>query len=193
MSNILIINAGKDFHHSKGKLNTLMTEVAQQTLTEIGHNIKVTTIEDGYTISEEVEKYLWADTIIYQQPGWWMAMPWTLKKYMDEVFTIGHGKLYLSDGRTRHDASAKYGSGGNLMGRKYMISLTWNAPIEAFTDKDQFFEGVGVDGVYLHFHKANQFLGLAPIPTFICNDVMKNPQIDADVARYKQHLISNFS
>ncbi|SUG45737.1 oxidoreductase [Salmonella enterica subsp. arizonae] len=40
-----------------------------------------------------------------------------------------------------------------------MLSLTWNAPMEAFTEKDQFFHGVGVDGVYLPFHKANQFLG----------------------------------
>lgn len=39
-----------------------------------------------------------------------------------------------------------------------MLSLTWNAPMEAFTEKDQFFHGVGVDGVYLPFHKANQFL-----------------------------------
>ncbi|STV69983.1 modulator of drug activity B [Klebsiella pneumoniae] len=35
-----------------------------------------------------------------------------------------------------------------------MLSLTWNAPMEAFTDKDQFFHGVGVDGVYLPFHKS---------------------------------------
>ncbi len=32
--------------------------------------------------------------------------------------------------------------------------------MDAFTDKDQFFHGVGVDGVYLPFHKANQFLGM---------------------------------
>ena len=30
--------------------------------------------------------------------------------------------------------------------------------MEAFTEKDQFFHGVGVDGVYLPFHKAK------PIP-----------------------------
>ena len=66
---------------------------------------------------------------------------------MDDVFTEGHGSLYASDGRTRSDASKKYGSGGLVQGKKYMLSLTWNAPMEAFTDKDQFFHGVGVDGV----------------------------------------------
>ncbi len=33
------------------------------------------------------------------------------EKYMDDVFTEGHGSLYASDGRTRSDAK-KYGSGG---------------------------------------------------------------------------------
>ncbi|MGQ7173731.1 hypothetical protein ACUOCP_53485, partial [Escherichia sp. R-CC3] len=64
----------------------------------------------------------------------------------------GHGTLYASDGRTRKDPSKKYGSGGLVQGKKYMLSLTWNAPMEAFTEKDQFFHGVGVDGVYLPDH-----------------------------------------
>lgn len=49
--------------------------------------------------------------------------------------------------------------------------------MEAFTDKDQFFHGVGVDGVYLPFHKANQFLGMEALPTFIANDVIKMPDV----------------
>ncbi len=49
--------------------------------------------------------------------------------------------------------------------------------MEAFTEKDQFFHGVGVDGVYLPFHKANQFLGMEPLPTFIANDVIKMPDV----------------
>lgn len=121
-----------------------------------------------------------------------MDVPWILKKYVDEVFTHGHGSLYASDGRTRSDASKKYGSGGLLQGRKYMLSLTWNAPLEAFTDSDPFFHGVGVDGVYLPFHKANQFIGLSPLPTFICNDVIKQPEVDRYLAEYREHLTRVF-
>ncbi len=51
--------------------------------------------------------------------------------------------------------------------------------MEAFHRKDQFFHGVGVDGVYLPFHKANQFLGMEPLPTFIANDVDKMPDVPA--------------
>ena len=56
-----------------------------------------------------------------------------------------------------------------------MLSLTWNAPIEAFTREGDFFEGKGVDDLYMHFHKANEFLGMIRLPSFICNDVIKAP------------------
>ncbi|WP_248465421.1 NAD(P)H-dependent oxidoreductase [Pectobacterium versatile] len=193
MQNILLINAGKSFAHSKGELNHTLTDAAASFLRDKSHDVRVTVVDNGYDIEQEIQNYLWADTIIYQMPGWWMDTPWILKKYIDEVFTAGHGSLYASDGRSRSDASKKYGSGGLLQGRKYMLSLTWNAPLEAFDDPEQFFHGAGVDGVYLPFHKANQFIGLSPLPTFICNDVMKAPDVPAYLANYRQHLDEHFS
>lgn len=188
MSNILIINAKKQFGHSNGQLNQTLSDIAESYLRDARHQVQVTVVDDGYDIDTEVAKFLWADTVIYQMPGWWMGEPWILKKYIDEVFTAGHGTLYASDGRTRSDDSKKYGSGGLVQGKKYMLSLTWNAPLEAFTDPDQFFHGVGVDGVYLHFHKANQFLGMEALPTFICNNVIKQPDVASDIARWRAHL-----
>lgn len=193
MSKILIINAGKAFAHSQGELNKLLAEFAQTELTKLGHQVKLTHVDAGYDIADEIAKYVWADTIIYQQPGWWMGGPWILKKYIDDVFTEGHGSLYQSDGRSRNDVLQKYGSGGLMQGKSYMVSATWNAPQEAFDEPDQFFEGKGVDAVYFAFHKANQFLGLSPIPTFLCADVMKNPMVEQDLARYKAHLSKYFS
>ncbi|MEQ9970485.1 NAD(P)H-dependent oxidoreductase [Pectobacterium carotovorum] len=193
MQNILLINAGKSFAHSKGELNHTLTDAATSFLRDKGHDVRVTVVDNGYDIEQEIQNYLWADTIIYQMPGWWMDTPWILKKYIDEVFTAGHGSLYASDGRSRSDVSKKYGSGGLLQVRKYMLSLTWNAPLEAFEDPEQFFHGVGVDGVYLPFHKANQFIGLSPLPTFICNDVMKAPDVPTYLANYRQHLDEHFS
>ena len=148
MSNILIINGAKEFAHSKGQLNDTLTEVADGFLRDAGHDVKVVRADSEYDVKAEVQNFLWADVVIWQMPGWWMGAPWTVKKYMDDVFTEGHGSLYASDGRTRSDASKKYGSGGLIQGKKYMLSLTWNAPLEAFTEKDQFFEGVGVDGAF---------------------------------------------
>lgn len=188
MSNVLIINGAKQFLISKGKLNNMFASLASEHLIALGHNVTTTVVDNPYSIEEEVQKIANSDVIIYQMPGWWMGEPWTVKRYIDEVFTAGHGILYANDGRSRTDSSKKYGSGGLLQGKKYMFSLTWNAPLEAFDDPKQFFNGVGVDGVYLHFHKANQFLGLEPLPTFIANDVEKNPQIEKDIIRYRQHL-----
>lgn len=192
MTRILIINSMKQFAHSGGKLNETLTQVAADYLKEKGHEVQITVVDEGYNVQVEVDKYLWADAIIYQIPGWWMGPPWILKKYMDDVFTEGHGRLYANDGRTRADDAKKYGSGGLLQGRKYMISTTWNAPLEAFTDPAQFFEGVGIDGVMMPVHKANQFLGMAPLPTFMCNDVMKAPDVPAYTQQYHAHLASLF-
>ncbi|SET41987.1 NAD(P)H-dependent oxidoreductase [Thorsellia anophelis] len=188
MSRVFIINAGEAFGHSFGKLNATLAEFAQSELSQLGHEVKLTNIADGYDIENEINHFLWADVIIYQQPAWWMGAPWTLKKYIDEVFTAGHQKLYASDGRSRTNPNKNYGKGGLLQGRHYMISATWNAPEAAFDDADEFFEGKGFDAVYFPFHKANQFIGLAPLESFSCHDVIKSPSIESDLARYKTHL-----
>ena len=93
-------------------------------LDRAGFDVKQTFIDGGYDVQEEVDKFLWADVVIWQMPGWWMGAPWTVKQYIDEVFTAGHGSLYANDGRTRSDASQKYGSGGLIQGKQYMLSLT---------------------------------------------------------------------
>ena len=193
MKNILLINGAKTFAHSNGQLNDTLTELAQEVLSDLGHQVQVTRAESEYDAKAEVEKFLWADTVIYQMPGWWMGAPWTVKKYIDDVFTEGYGSLYANDGRSRSDASKKYGSGGLIHDKNYMLSLTWNAPMDAFNDSEQFFHGVGVDGVYLPFHKANQFLGMQTLPTFIVNDVIKAPEVEAYMAQYREHLTQVFA
>lgn len=192
MKHILLLNGGKQFAHSNGQYNATLHETAAAFFDRPGFAIQTTFIDGGYDIAQEVEKFLWADVVIYQMPGWWMGAPWTVKKYLDEVFTAGHGSLYANDGRTRSDASQTYGSGGLIQGKRYMLSLTWNAPQQAFDAPSDFFEGKGVDAVYLPFHKANQFLGMSALPTFLCTDVMKVPNIERDVARYQRHLAEAF-
>ncbi|QZY81326.1 NAD(P)H-dependent oxidoreductase [Klebsiella sp. CTHL.F3a] len=193
MSNILIINGAKSFNFARGELNELYVNTANEVLSHLGHTISVTRADSNFDPQNEISKILNSDILIYQMPGWWMGEPWTVKKWIDEVFTEGHGSLYESDGRTRSDGSKKYGSGGLLQNKKYMLSLTWNAPLEAFNDPEQFFEGVGVDGLYLHLHKANQFLGMRSLPTFITNDVVKSPDVENEIRLFSDHLIATFS
>ncbi|MEZ7135956.1 MULTISPECIES: NAD(P)H-dependent oxidoreductase [Komagataeibacter] len=188
MKKIFLINGGKAFAHSHGRLNATLHDIAAEHLTAAGFEIRRTTIDAGYDIETEIENHLWADALIHQFPAWWMGVPWTVKKYLDEVLTAGHGRLYANDGRSRAHPERHYGSGGLLDNRRYMISTTWNAPQEAFTDPAQFFEGRGVDAVFFPFHKALEFLGMSGLPTFLATDVIKAPAVDVTLSRYRQHL-----
>ncbi|GBR04381.1 NAD(P)H-dependent oxidoreductase [Acetobacter oeni] len=192
MKNLFLLNGGKAFAHSHGRLNATLHDAAADQLAAAGYAIRKTTIDAGYTPETEVENYLWADALIYQFPAWWMGTPWIVKRYLDEVLTAGHGKLYASDGRSRAHPERKYGSGGLLDGKRYMISATWNAPGEAFTDPAQLFEGKGQDAVFFPFHKAHEFLAMTRLPTFQATDVVKSPDIDHTLAQYAAHLTQIF-
>jgi len=185
---IFLINGAKKFAESDGRYNAALHDAARQQLDELGHALQETRIESGYVIENELQKYLWADVVIYQMPGWWMGVPWTVKKYIDEVLSEGKGTLYANDGRSTANPDKNYGRGGLLQGRSYMLSLTWNAPRAAFDDPEEFFEGRGVDGVYFPFHKSQQFIGMSALPTFLAADIVKSPNIERDVMAYREHL-----
>ncbi len=195
MKKVLLINAHQRYEgFADGKLNQTLVDAAKELLNSMGHETKTTLVEKGYDIAEELEKYKWADIVFVQTPVYWMSVPYIFKKYIDEVYTAGLGEtLCKDDGRTRSDLSKKYGSGGLMQGKQYMISTTWNAPLEAFEDPEQFFEGKGVDGIFMWLHKNYQFFGMTALPTFSCHDVLKTPNVENDLKRFKQHLNSAFT
>ncbi len=123
-------------------------------------------------------------------PGWWMGAPWTVKNIWMTSLPKATARCTPAMAVPAR-RQQKYGSGGPVQGKIYAFSDP-NAPMEAFTDKDQFFHGVGVDGVYLPFHKANQFLGMEALPTFIANDVIKMPDVPRYIAEYRKHLAEIF-
>jgi modulator of drug activity B len=196
MSNVLLINAHQRYEgFAEGKLNQTLTDTASKYLSNHGYEVKTTVLDKGYGIEEELEKYRWADIVFIQTPVYWMSVPYLFKKYIDEVYTAGlaQGVLSKDDGRTRSDLSKKYGSGGLLQGKKYMLSTTWNAPLEAFEDPNQFFAGKDTDDVFLWLHKNFHFFGMEALPTFSCFDVLKNPDIENDLKRFEAHLSREFS
>jgi len=194
MKKVLIINAHQFYEgFAKGELNKTMADVIKEEMEAKDCEVNLTYIEKGYDINEEVEKHLWADIIITQSPVYWFGTPWIYKKYVDEVFTTGlvQQNLLVDDGRTRNDPSRQYGTGGKMQGKKYMLSLTWNAPREAFENNDQFlFEGKSVDDVFIGNTANYKFCGAEILPSFSCYDVMKAPDVENDIERLKQHLIN---
>lgn len=196
MSNFLIINA----HHpypkvSEGRLNQSLVELANKQLTAKGHVVKTSNSAADWDIKEELNKHQWADFIILQTPVNWMGVPWTFKKYMDEVYSAGmDGTLSFGDGRSSQNPRDGYGSGGVLTNKKYMLSVTFNAPQSAFNNPDDYFmQGKDVDDMWLPMHLTYRFFGLQALPTFVCYDVMKNPVIEEDLTRFKAHLNTHFS
>ena len=186
--NILLVNGHQYWEISKGELNKSLIELAEKVLTQKGYSIKRTHIEDAYDPTEEVEKLMWADFIIFQTPVYWFSIPWGFKKYIDEVYMAGYGIMFDGDGRTHTDPEKNYGTGGLMQGKKYMLSTTWNAPRGAFNDEAEIFEGKDVDDVFFYFHKAQKFIGMEHLPAFACYDVIMNPNIEADFKRYEEHL-----
>ncbi|NOD74908.1 MULTISPECIES: NAD(P)H-dependent oxidoreductase [unclassified Ruegeria] len=194
MSKILIVNGAQPYEFAPGQLNASLVERARDTLAAMGHEVRMTTVADGYDANSEVEAHVWADTVIMQFPVNWMGVPWIFKKYMDEVYTAGmDGRLCTGDGRTADAPKANYGMGGSLNGMTYMLSVTFNAPKEAFDNPaEPFFAGASVDDLLRPIHLNAKFFGMQALPTFAAFDVMKNPEIEADFARFDAHLKSTF-
>lgn len=190
MQNIFLINAHEYYPFAEGKLNRTLVEAATRHLQARGYEVRHTTMKDDWDVEQEIENHLWADAIILQTPVNWMGVPWSFKRYMDFVYSAGmDGRLCAGDGRTRQDPSKQYGSGGSLTGKEYMLSLTFNAPEEAFDDPAQeFFAGRSVDDLLLPTHLNFKFFGMEPLATFSCHDVMKNPDVENDLVRFEAHL-----
>lgn len=196
MKKIFIINAGQHFGHSGGLFNNTITENTENFFRKSEeYRVQTTTIENGYSTEEEVQKFVWANVIIYHTPVWWFQIPHNFKKYIDEVFTAGHNKgIYRSDGRKLSNPEINYGTGGLMQGKKYMLTTTWNAPATAFTLPGEFFDQKSVDeGPFFGFHKMNAFTGMKPLKSYHFHDVEKNANIEKDMKAYKEHLEETFS
>lgn len=195
MKNVLIINGHQKYEgFAEGKLTQTYIDNAKEFFNENKFEVKQTAIDKGYDIQEEVEKFAWADYILFQYPVYWMSVPWLTKKYIDEIFSAGVGKVtYENDGRSRKDPSLKYGSGGLMQNKKYMLSLTYNCPISEFDNKDGFFEGLSLDEANYAVHKVFQFCGAKQLETYSINDIFKSDlNVEDELKRFKQVLAKNF-
>jgi modulator of drug activity B len=195
MKNVLIINGHQRYDQiAEGKLTKLFIDAADEFLSKNGLNVKHNVVESAYDVSNELEKLAWSDYILFQYPVYWMGVPWMTKKYIDEVFSAGVNTVtYVSDGRSREDASKKYGSGGLMQGKKYMLSLTYNCPDTEFDNKDGFFDGLSLDEANVATHKLFQFCGAKPLETYAIHDIFKGDlDIDGELTRFKATLEKNF-
>lgn len=192
MKKVLIINGHQYYDFvAKGELTQKYIDKANDFFIENGFEVKHTHIEKEYDVEEECTKFEWADYILFQYPVYWMGLPWIAKKYFDETFT--QGRYYVNDGRSRSDESKRYGSGGLLNGKKYMLSLTYNCPISEFSNKDGFFDGLTLDEAHITVHKTFQFCGLKPLKTYSVHDIFKGDlDLESELNKFTNLLKNNF-
>ncbi|GAA4947786.1 NADPH:quinone oxidoreductase MdaB [Algibacter agarivorans] len=191
MKNIFIINGSHPFAHSGGRFNeTLFDNTISYFDTLEEFEVKFTQVGENYNVKEEVEKFKWADIVIYHTPIWWFQIPFGFKKYIDEVFTEGHQNgIYSSDGRSRKNPNINYGTGGLMHGKKYILTTSWNAPKTAFTLENEFFNQKSVDeGVMFGFHRMNAFTGMELLATHHFHDMEKNADVPFELNNYSTFL-----
>ena len=191
MKNIFIINGGHPFAHSGGRFNeTLFANTISHFESLEGFKVKSTQVGENYKVKEEVDKFKWADLVIYHTPIWWFQIPFGFKKYIDEVFTEGHQNgIYASDGRSRKNPNINYGTGGLMHGKKYILTTSWNAPKTAFTLENEFFNQKSVDeGAMFGFHRMNAFTGMELLATHHFHDMEKNADVPFELNTYSTFL-----
>jgi NAD(P)H dehydrogenase (quinone) len=105
-------------------------------------------------VQAEIEKLLWADTVLWTFPLWWFSLPAILKGWVDRVFVMG----------------AIYGGGrvyakGALGGRRAMLAFTTGGPAAAYAPG-------GANGdlnvlLYPIHHGMLWFTGMEVLPPFV--------------------------
>ncbi|AXH14920.1 flavodoxin [Malaciobacter mytili LMG 24559] len=194
MKKVLIINGHQKYEGiAEGNLTKIFIDEASKFFENHNFEVKHSMVESNYDIKEEVDKFAWADYILFQYPVYWMGVPWLTKKYIDEIFSAGNKTVtYLNDGRSRDDASKKYGSGG-LMKSKYMLSLTYNCPESEFSNKQGFFDGLSLDEANIATHKTFQFCGAKPLKTYAIHDIFKSDlDLNLELTKFNKVLEENF-
>ena len=178
MKRILMIIGKENSELAKGQYNKGLFDSGVEMLKK-NYDVITTEIDKGYDVREEIEKFKTADAVIFQYPVYWFMMPSSLKKYMDDVYALGEFFGFGEDG---------YGSGGLMKNKKFMLSTTWNAPLEVFNGNGSFFGTLTPEDVLLPMRKSNTFCGLEELSHFSCHDVIHNPTFEQDKVRYLDHL-----
>lgn len=178
MNAVLMILGKETGELAKGEYNKGLFDAGAAMLKK-KFDVLTTEIDKGYDVKEEIEKFKKADAVVFQYPVYWFMMPSSLKKYMDDVYALGEFFGFGENG---------YGSGGLMKGKKFMLSTTWNAPLEAFNSNESFFGKLSPEDVLLPMIKSNTFCGMEELPHYSCHDVIHNPDFKQDKDLYLDHL-----
>ena len=114
---VLVVTAGYSLFDAKGQLNSYLAYLTERNLTDKGYEIKFSDVtKDSWSVDREVDKLLWAETIIYIFPVMWFNMPAPMVEWLDKVLL--YKKTFVITG--------EYGEGGQVPADNFMIVATSN-------------------------------------------------------------------
>jgi len=179
----LVVTAGYSLFDAKGQLNSYLAYLTEKILTEKGHKIKISdTTKDTWDVDREVEKLLWAETIIYIMPIMWFNMPAPMVRWLDEVLL--YGKTFL--------ITDEYGEGGQVPANNFMIATTSNMKSSDLGKGFVLKEAPHIDDVLQPLIMTNNYLSIRnQIPTFHADNVIAGDTNWIESA-YEKHLNAHF-
>jgi NAD(P)H dehydrogenase (quinone) len=136
-------------------------------------------------VKAEIDKLLWADTLILLFPLWWFAMPAILKGWVDRVFAYGfaYGIGEHSDQRW----GDRYGE-GTLAGKRAMLIVTAGGWEEHYAAR-------GVNGpiddlLFPINHGILYYPGYAVLPPFVLYrvDQLRESQFESVAERLRERM-----
>lgn len=113
-------------------------------------------------VKREQEKLLWADTVIFQFPLWWMGMPAILKGWIERVYSLG-----FAYGIGEHSATRwgdRYGE-GTMLGKRAFLVVTAGGWPEHFSARG--ISGPIEDVLFPITHGRLYYVGFAVLPSFV--------------------------
>jgi modulator of drug activity B len=183
MKNILIVTAGYSIFDAKGQLNSFLAYLTEETLSKKGYDIKISDVtKDTWNVDREVEKLLWANTIIYITPIMWFNMPAPMVEWFDKVLL--YNKTFI--------ITDEYGEGGQVQAGKFMIVTTSNLKKSDLGNGFVLKNASNIDAVLQPLIMTNNYLSIRnQISTFHADNVISGDTnwIEKD---YIEHLNKNF-
>lgn len=180
---ILIVTAGYSIFDAKGQLNSFLAYNTERNLTGKGHIVKVSDVtKDTWSVDREVEKLLWAETVIYITPIMWFNMPAPMVKWLDEV--LPYGKTFI--------ITDEYGEGGQVPADNFMIVTSSNMKSSDLGKGVVMKNAHHIDDVLQPLIMTNIYLSIRnQIPTFHADNVIAG-ETDWIASAYEKHLNSHF-
>lgn len=163
---ILLINGYTPHPDAGGKLTESLVTLSQTAL-QPTHEIKLTEVTD-YDSETEYSKFRWAELVLLYFPLYWYAVPWGLKRYIDDVFAV----------HRFYDADANGQPVPLMTGKQYAYVTTLAAVSETYAPNNPLTNGLTVTDLLQPLDVTFRYIGMTHSQQF-------HNQIFYDV--YNQH------